>query len=706
MDDNEDLYLDLDSKTFQSGWNTKRNIVQSRKKGWIKRLKKDINNGKVDAVSSAHEVAMEQKHEKDKKFCLPPIHVNLKKPPKPLVEQVSSLSVDVDHLSQSVLCMVCFNYVSIGNERVVCQHCPVVIHCSCIKNAMDYVDDHAKQQFTDHGATPTSYDITWTCAFCIHDIKKKNHDAMNRYQTDMVNHIFKSSIVKMQAFFRMYPKKMEFKKKVASAKILQRLHRNRHFRVAVMNERLVERRAVRIRIHEVIAYLEDPEVMMRDVHNSKYQLDLDTRYFVKVDTNMYNTTNMEYVPLPIAPDAINFRTLEAIEAKERSTKIRRSLLTDMMIANNGGCDPSSTLRDVDKGPFPPKTFFLTITVSKSDDLKQLYRLDIPLKEAHHIIDNEETASRLEVVDRVSTMLEGNPSLYEHVTRIKLYPPQPYILFPACPGGVMVTMTLSRVTEWPRAYYICDHSYVADHPMIWRQVSCLSHGMIPHDFPSVPAAMRRLQMYIKKGPNDSVVNKARQKHKQAKCLNNVIRQMNLVTRMSTVGADMTEYDSDNESIESTSSVQSAVSLASITSVSSVASTSILPNINDKTNKPHHYVRPKIVTAARVLWTIMPTPNAGVVVGYMNFHTSVQPTSSFIKYWCVVVDKCLMIYKNRGDTKPPRENINLTKCHFTMCENDIMRIYRPSDKQVWYCKGTVSNKRHDWVAWIQTACLDTP
>jgi hypothetical protein len=676
------LYTDLDSKTMNSGWNQKRKAIQTRKKGWIGRLKSDIDTGKVDAIQSARKTEDGSCHPRQQ-------FIDLKKPVRPKVEYVSNLGVDADHLSLSVLCMVCFSYVSIGNERVVCQHCPVVIHCSCIKNPLDYTSlEYKAQNSESENAIPTSYDITWTCAFCIHDIKKKNHDSLDRYRRAMVRHVFKTAVVKVQSFFRMHPKRIDFQKKVACAMVLQRLHRNRHFRVAVMRERLIERRAVRLRIHEIIAYVVDLDTIKHDLEEEHLQLNLEEKFFVKVDANSYKTTKQEFVQLPFDVHAL---TPQTIESKEKQThNIRTMILTDMMVASNGSVDPAATLSDVDKGPFPPKTFFLTVTVNKADDMKQLYRVDLPMKEAHEFVFNETTAERIMVIDKVNSMFEGNPSLYQHVSKIKLYPPKPIITFPACPGGVHITMILSRVTEWPRAHYICENTYPAEHSLIWRQVTCVSHGMVSHDIPTLPTAMRRLQMYIKKNNNSKVTREVREKDRQNKNLSKVIKKFNYKSLGSF------EYDSDGDSIISTSSVES---LATVSSVSSSMTT--FPSIDKKFIHSSNR-RNKVVTSARVLWTLMPTPNAGVVVGFMNFFAHSNPTSSSIKYWCVVVDSCLFVYKNRGDTKPPRESVNLTVCHFLLTDKDMIRIYRPSDRQVWFCQGTSVHKRHDWVAWIQSAC----
>lgn len=698
-----DLYQDLDSKSIKSGWSQRRNIIQSRKKGWMGRLKSDIMTGKVEALNSARN---NEKCSVD--FTMfPPIHVDLKRPVLPVMEKVSNLAVD--SLSQSVLCMVCFSYVSIGSERVVCQHCPVVIHFSCIENPMDYhMSGEGKNVFSQIGKNyhniPTSYDIKWTCAFCIHDVNKKNHDAVTKYHKDMVSHVFKSAIVKVQSYFRMYPQKVGFQRKIVSVKILQRLYRHRHFRVAVVIERLLERRAVRLRVHEVIAYLEDPESTLRGSKSDEYQIDLDEKYFFKVDTNLFNTTNMVPAELPVGVNSLTMSTIESIEAKEKTSRIRKSVLTNMLIASGGGCDPAATLNDVDRGPFPPKSFFLTITVNKIDDMKQLYRVDIPLREADEVMCNEVTAEQMKIIDRVGTLLEGNPVVYEHVTRVKLYPPKPYVLLPACPGGVVITMTLSRVTEWPRASYICDHSYAADHAMVWRQVSCMSQGMTPREVPVIPSSMRRLQMFVSKGHNLKAAVHARQKQQQALCLNKVIRQMNLASKNSIENG----YESDGDSVVSSTSMDSVTSLASISSLSSASSPTKFPRLNEKhlpSPSRSHY-KNKIVSAARILWTIIPTPNAGVVVGYMHFHSQMHITSSFVKFWCVVIDNCLVVFKNRSDTKPPRESINLTRCHFSLCDGEMIRIFQPSDKKVWYCKGSTANKRHDWVAWIQAACSTPP
>lgn len=564
----------------------------------------------------------------------------------------------------------------------------------------------------------------------------------------------------------------------ALPQVLQRLHRNKHLRVAVMRERLLERRAVRLRVHEIIVYEEsdrdssssgmhlqyaddyedDYDYEHEDKEKEHRQLDLEEKYFVKLDTNAFPTTDMQYVSnIPLDMRALNGHMLDAWV--KNIPELKKNLLTNMMLASSGGVDPAATLHDVDRGTFPPKSFFLTVTVHKSEnDMKQIYRVDVPLKEAHDLLLNESAgmAEKMQLIEQVHTMFEGNPSLYEHVTKIRLYPPKPYLVFPACSPGVVITMTLSRVTEWPRAQYICDHSYVADHALTWRQVTCVSHGMSPNEIPPLPSAMRRLQMYVAKRHNTKVSKMERDKIRQAKLMKKVNKQMHMISHTSEASLESSgeqDSDGDADSVVSTESVESLSSVSSVSSSLSRASVTSFPSIDKKkavthaaqsqSRSPDHNRSPghshshspgktscshghtskgqgqgrrhssyarhgshgsrhrKVVSSARVLWTLMPTPNAGVVVGYLNFYAHGSPAASSIKYWCVVIDKCLLVYKNRGDTKPPRESVNLRVCTCTITSKEMIHIYRPSDKQTWFCMGS-GQRRHDWVAWIMTAC----
>ena len=473
-----------------------------------------------------------------------------------------------------------------------------------------------------------------------------------------------------------------------------------------MRERLQERRAVRVRIHEVIVYVEELN-SIPELDEEVRHLDLEEKYLLKADTNTFPTTEVEYAVLPLDIHSLNSHMMT--ESKEANIpELKKMLLTNMLLASSGNADPAATLHDVDKGPFPPKSYFLTVTVNKSvDDMRILYRIDIPLTEAKEFVFNEETANKMFVIDRVHALFEGAPALYEHVTKVKLYAPQPYLVFPACTPGVVITMILSRVTEWPRAYYICDHSYEADHALMWRQVTCMSHGMIPNEVPPLPTTMRRLRMHVSKRYNDKANKAGRDNARQAKLLNKVIKHMHKLSHTVATEAleSSEEYDSDGDadSVVSTESIESLRSVSSVhSSVSSVSSTSF-PSIGKKTPLPiTNYRRKQVINYARVLWTLLPTPNAGVVVGFMHFYAHSSPSSSSIKYWCVVIDKCLLVYKNRADTKPPRESVNLRICTCVLTNKDMIRIHRPSDKQVWYCMGASAHRRHDWVAWIVAAC----
>ena len=674
--DDDDLYIDLDSKV-NSGWKEKRSVVQNRKKGWMKRLRTNMNKGKVEVVD------YKAKSERGTNF--PQVKIDLTTPVKPRVEDIESLGGG-DHCADSVLCMVCFNYVSIGNERIVCEHCPVVIHLSCISNIKDYVTEGFRSQHS-HGRKidPIADNVRWTCAFCIHDVKKMNNHNMNKYEKAMSRHNFKKAVVRLQSMFRMLPLKRAFARQVLCAKIIQKLHRNRHYREAIVRDRMAERRCVRLRIHEIIAYVEDPKLQK---HSDGPPKDLNEKVFLKMDTNHFSTWEINNSGVPLEVESIGVHNIEAKEKK--TSDLKKMIVSNMFMANNGGLGSAVTLEGIDKGSFPNKTFFLTVIVNKSDNMMQVYRVDLPLKEIHEFCFGEAAEEKMVIIERVNAMCEGNPLAYEHVAKIRLYPPRPYVVFPACMPGVIITLMLSRVTEWPLAQYICEQSFSAENALVWRQLTCMSHGMLPSHEPVIPTQMRRLQIFVDSGCGVRGYNiKGDQKKK--KKMKNVVSQFK---KLSGVG----EVDSDGDSVVSCDTVESIASKCS-----SSNSGTIFPNINKRTGIKSH--RNKVVTSARILWTLIPSPNSGVIVGFVNFFSHDNPTSNSVKYWCVVVDKCLLVYKSVSDNKPPSECINLTECECLITSKDIIRLYRQSDRQIWFCQGANVHKRHDWVAWIQCACRRT-
>lgn len=52
----------------------------------------------------------------------------------------------------------------------------------------------------------------------------------------------------------------------------------------------------------------------------------------------------------------------------------------------------------------------------------------------------------EVIDEVSRLLEGDTSTSfgSEMTKLKIYPPKPMILFPALPANVRINLTVSEV----------------------------------------------------------------------------------------------------------------------------------------------------------------------------------------------------------------------------------------------------------------------
>jgi hypothetical protein len=82
-----------------------------------------------------------------------------------------------------------------------------------------------------------------------------------------------------------------------------------------------------------------------------------------------------------------------------------------------------------------------------------------------------------------------------ITKLKIYPPKPMILFPALPANVRIFFTVSEVTEWPRAKFIGQCSVQGDNWLIWRQVATMSQvylcssSLSPHvslPSPSLPS----------------------------------------------------------------------------------------------------------------------------------------------------------------------------------------------------------------------------
>jgi hypothetical protein len=204
--------------------------------------------------------------------------------------------------------------------------------------------------------------------------------------------------------------------------------------------------------------------------------------YTRVDP-LTNSTN--YLPKNIAsklaptvsPAAIAALPSDQQTLKATNTELRRGAMLNLLQLGHqmtplAGTRPPSSEKTASSsssgaaaGPasYPSSTLFLTITVQRFEHgtERQLYRDDAPLLPLHHQAmqaRRSEFAGHYEVLEQVGRVVEGGlPRSIAGgggggggVGALKVYPPRSLLVLPSCPADVTLYLTVSKVTDWPRA----------------------------------------------------------------------------------------------------------------------------------------------------------------------------------------------------------------------------------------------------------------
>ena len=153
-------------------------------------------------------------------------------------------------------------------------------------------------------------------------------------------------------------------------------------------------------------------------------------------------------------------------------------------------------------PFPKGSLFLSVCVYELDsnwvdetdgdgvgtharNLRQLYRIDAPLKLRKELKAEKITASMLSNLG-----VQGmDPLAFERVTdnfRLATFHIEnPYILIPKCSPSVSVTLTVSQVTAWPRAIVVGQSAQVLKRLLYLHKVAAWHQWLSPCSWANLP-----------------------------------------------------------------------------------------------------------------------------------------------------------------------------------------------------------------------------
>lgn len=481
---------------------------------------------------------------------------------------------------------------------------------------------HIDTRFDD-----TTRDVHWVCPFCIHEVNVGNDFNSRKYTRLLSLHRAKKAVIQIQSVMRMYPRRRKFIMMCKACRTIQRFHRSRNFRRALIKERTNQRRAVRIRLHELTLYLmESNSAIIPPL------LDSTPRVIGQFGANMFPRNLLETTPLPIKhlPEGA-FNALFGDRRPQQSVISKKMVMIDLIRASTLGSNLQQLqmpVKDMNGSPFPPKSLFLTVTTTRMEggQVNQLYRVDVPMRDIaldkegfHQYAQEQEQQKRAmsaspssrpttspesrqsrrenspeypgtpiayyEVIDEVSKVMEGDSLAIfgSEITKLKIYPPKPMILLPALPANVRINFTVSEVTEWPRSRLVGQSSIQGDNWLIWRQVATISQGLVPTSDDEMPKqdSHSRLQIHL--------------------------------------------WNPNSIETEPTSSISKPKRTNEVETNSSAKK----PTAKSK-HKSHQYV------GGRILWSLIPSSFITSMAGALFFLPQASIASAKKRCWCVVLD----------------------------------------------------------------------
>eukprot|EP00602_Paraphysomonas_sp_CaronLab_P011505 CAMPEP_0185038568 /NCGR_PEP_ID=MMETSP1103-20130426/34367_1 /TAXON_ID=36769 /ORGANISM="Paraphysomonas bandaiensis, Strain Caron Lab Isolate" /LENGTH=761 /DNA_ID=CAMNT_0027577055 /DNA_START=67 /DNA_END=2352 /DNA_ORIENTATION=- len=676
-----------------SDWSSKKKYIENRPRGWLTRFASEYSRVNTDSGR--------KRATSDLDYAS--TAVTLEEPVQPILYKVDGLKPFKDTTLQSNFCLVCWNMVTVGPTRICCQHCPVVVHRYCVSNIEDYIvpepEEKCSSPIIESGAKlPRSESrrvakvlnsdlpaksrrtkskgesleapslvskIRWVCPFCIHEVNVSNDFYTRKYLRCTALHRAKKAVILIQSLVRMVPKRIKFLDMARASRAIQRFHRSRNFRRALIKERTTQKRAVRIRLHELTLYIKDTE---GSGILSSFP-DPSVRVFGQFGANMF-PKNVLDIECPEVPNGAIATLHSGLDRRTQGNipVTKKAIMLGAIKASTCGANSHQLqmpVKDMNGAPFPSKTLFLTVSATQVEagQDKQLYRIDVPMRDVASDPDgfgsfmSEQYRSQssissvtsststcqhtayFKIIDDLARVLEGENDRF---LKVKIYPPKPMILFPALSANVTIYFTVSEVVDWPRAYLIGQSSIHPDNWLIWRQVATISQGLSlcgPEDIPKGDSNSR-LQIHVR-NPNITVDDN--------------------VSKME----DFVEPTTKRSSL-----------------------------LLKSKHKPRRYI------GGRILWTLVPSSFIASIAGPLFFLPQALISSTKKRCWCVILDGCLIIYSHMTDIKT-KEVIDLSICNVYMLEAEVMKIYRPKgvdlskgQDQSWFCFCATPNLRDEW------------
>ena len=357
---------------------------------------------------------------------------------------------------RSQMCCKCWLAAGPGPKRLDCKYCGAFVHASCVGEVID-------RRFVFNSDTEHE-DGNFICPFCEDSM---NAEAKHRNRTyDRNIHKYRTicAVIKMQAGIRAATVGRWFQRAVKAAKYIQRVVRARQFWKQQEIVKKTEKRPVRIRIHDITALVKQA-----------------------LPSALASVTPLAVLPqethkvgdMPIGAYENIFGVAGNLSAHETSNRDNFDMINLLKLEHQNApvyCDPASSAKK------PKGELFITVSIHQlQDDLvgKQEYRIDIPL------VPDSPHPSRI----YMRAGRAGSPQLQKNGAHESLSPEainaisdgyrvrdfsvsnnRQYILIPWSTAEVVMRITVSEVTDWPKAIVKGQTEMSIFRNLLWKKAS--------------------------------------------------------------------------------------------------------------------------------------------------------------------------------------------------------------------------------------------
>jgi len=665
-------------------WSKKKEAHENRLlHGWKNKLEEGAvsrNLVKKDAFFSYEERRRSRMAESGWKNVI--VHLPAKKPPRFSMPDTSEDAEEeeiIEDKERGNYCMICMALVANSSiERSDCSDCRNVIHKKCIigddnnffKQKKDISPKGKKKRNGLNGSDGKNTDeffssSKWTCSFCMEDVESKKHYQQQRHHLLYRDSVEIFAIVKVQSFARMVRYRLDYIFAIIGFTKLQKLYRTKKLWQKFQKFEEKRQRPFRLKLHEIRLFVKntdssgpdmDPDFLMKFKNISEgkkigecgagpYEMHFksgraSTNYdsvenpFLEffhqghIDAPEYNISMKETHSFPrgslfmsVCIHEMDDKKTENNDNNEMKKNIKKNNEKNAKNKNNNDID------DID----------INIKSMNSKPLKQLYRIDIPLR--------MKKDAKSEKISMNSLINLGMPPMdqkeFEKISdkyRLVSFGVEfPYIMIPKCTSCVSVTLTVSQVTIWPRAVSIGQSIQEIKKFVFTNKVTAWHQWLTPSSWTTLPEPDEGKKLVI--GLQDNL-NK--------------------------------DFESINISQKSDPNIKRQASTGEISFLPSIATSS--PNRKNTLKEPKILFSNENnieVYGGIITWSLLTMTNENLYEGgYLSSTSRGGGNNSKRDIWCVLVDR--IFYNYAPDNLKPRCQADLKYCLITAIEGGIFRV----------------------------------